>query len=240
MTENTDIQTKSISAGLVVIRAVFQFVFSIMIWGGLLFFSAGSITWIRGWIHLCLWTVTLLVNLIILIKMNPSLLAARTKRRKFESKLDMLLMLLIVTPAMLAIPIVAGLDAVRYQLLPIPFWAIFPAVLFHLAGETLMLWAMVVNPYSEKTVRIQTERGHHVITTGPYAIVRHPMYVGFILLFLGVPPTLGSGWAFVPVGIIFAVLIVRTVFEDRILHRDLPGYEEYAKKTRHRLLPGVW
>jgi protein-S-isoprenylcysteine O-methyltransferase Ste14 len=238
MTENMEIRT--ISNRSVVIRAVIQFFFSIIIWGGLLFLSAGSIRWPRAWFHLGLWTVTILVNLIILLKTNPSLLAARTKRARFDSIFDLILLMLIMTPAVLAVPIVAGLDTVRYRLLPIPFWAVLPAVLLHIAGNAIMLWSMVVNPYLEKTVRIQRERGHHVITTRPYAIVRHPMYAGFILLFLSIPLILGSGWAFVPVAIVIAVLFVRTVFEDRFLQKNLPGYKDYAEKTHYMLLPGIW
>jgi protein-S-isoprenylcysteine O-methyltransferase Ste14 len=238
MDKNMEIRTKF--AGAVVVRVIFQFGFSIMIWAGLLFWSAGTVKWVRGWIHLGLWVVTLLVNFFILLKRNPTLLAIRTKMQRFELKFDILLMLLIMTPAVVAVPIVAGLDAVRYRLLPIPFWAVFPAVLLHITGDALMLWAMVVNPFMEKAIRIQTERGHHVITTGPYAIVRHPMYAGFILLFLGVPLMLGSGWAFVPVSVVLAALIIRTIFEDRILQKKLPGYEAYTKKTHYRLLPGIW
>jgi protein-S-isoprenylcysteine O-methyltransferase Ste14 len=238
MTESMEIQNKS--KRLAVIRAAIQFVFSIIIWGGLLFLSAGSIRWPRAWFHLGLWTVTILVNLIILLKTNPSLLAARTKRARFDSIFDLILLMLIMTPAVLAVPIVAGLDTVRYRLLPIPFWAVLPAVLLHIAGNAIMLWSMVVNPYLEKTVRIQRERGHHVITTRPYAIVRHPMYAGFILLFLSIPLILGSGWAFVPVAIVIAVLFVRTVFEDRFLQKNLPGYKDYAEKTHYMLLPGIW
>ncbi len=240
MTENIENKTQPKSVERIIIRVVVQFVFSIIIIGGLLFLSAGSIRWPRAWFHLGLWIVTLSVNLVVLLKMNPSLLDARTKRRKFESRFDMFLMLFVMTPALVAVPIVAGLDAVRYRLLPIPFWAVLPAVLLHIAGYAVILFSMVVNPYSEKTVRIQTERGHHVITTGPYASVRHPIYTGFILFFLSIPLILGSGWAFVPVVVACVVLIIRTVFEDRFLQKNLPGYKEYAQKTRYMLLPGIW
>lgn len=240
MTENIEIQTKPKSSGLVVIRAVFQFVFSIIITGGFLFLSAGSIKWPRAWIYLCLWTVTLLVNLIVLFKTNPSLLDARMKRRKFESRFDMFLMLFIMTPALMAVPIMAGLDAVRYRLLPIPFWIVPPAMLLLVAGNAIILWSMVVNPYSEKIIRIQSERGHQIVTTGPYAVVRHPMYTGFILLFLSIPLILGSGWAFVPVIVACTVLIIRTIFEDRFLKKNLSGYKDYIQKTRYMLLPGIW
>jgi protein-S-isoprenylcysteine O-methyltransferase Ste14 len=233
-----EIQNKS--NRLVVIRAVIQFIFSIIIWCGLLFLSAGSVKWPRAWFHLGLWTVTILVNLIILLKTNPSLLAVRTKRAHFDSVFDLILLMLIMIPAILAVPIVAGLDAIRYRLLLIPFWAVLPAMLLHIAGDAIMLWSMVVNPYLEKTVRIQRERGHNVITTGPYAIVRHPMYAGLILLFLSIPLILGSGWVFVPVATVIVVLFVRTVFEDRFLQKNLPGYKDYAQKTHHMLLPGIW
>jgi protein-S-isoprenylcysteine O-methyltransferase Ste14 len=99
---------------------------------------------------------------------------------------------------------------------------------------------MIANPFAEKTVRVQTERGHHVISTGPYAIVRHPMYLGVVLMFMAVPLVLGSAWTFTPVVAMTLLLIIRTVLEERLLRRDLPGYEEYMARTRRRLLPGIW
>lgn len=238
--ESERFQIKGESAGLVVIRAVVQFLFALALWGGLLFWSAGSISWFRGWIHLGLWSVTLAANLFILLETNRAVLAARTKRQRFEKKFDKILMLLVTLPTTLAIPIVAGLDAVRYQLAPLPPWTIYPAVVLHIAGDAFVLWAMIVNPYLEKSVRIQKERGHRVVTKGPYAYVRHPMYAGVIMLMVSVPLTLGSGYTFVPVGAVLLVLIIRTVFEDRMLLRDLPGYDDYAKRIRHRLVPGIW
>ena len=103
-----------------------------------------------------------------------------------------------------------------------------------------MLWAMIVNPYLEKVVRVQSERDHRVITTGPYAIIRHPMYVGVILMLVGIPLLLGSSCAFLPVGVIALLLVIRTILEDRMLRKELPGYEAFTHKTLHRLIPGVW
>jgi protein-S-isoprenylcysteine O-methyltransferase Ste14 len=238
MAEKMEVQGKS--TGPVISRVAFQFFISVMIWAGLLFWSAGTLKWVRGWIHLGLLVATLLVNFFVLLKKNPTLLETRTKKQRFKLKFDILLMLLVMTPATMAVPIVAGLDAVRYRLLPIPFWAVFPGIALHIAGDALMLWAMAVNPFMEKAIRIQTERGHHVIMTGPYAIVRHPMYTGLMLLLLAMPLMLGSLWTFVPVGIALAGLIVRTILEDHILRKDLPGYKEYIKKIHYRLLPGIW
>ena len=107
-------------------------------------------------------------------------------------------------------------------------------------GDVFVLWTMAVNPFLEKGIRIQEDRGHRVITTGPYRYVRHPMYAGAIVMFAGFPLVLGSGWTFVPVGVITVLFVVRTVYEDQVLRRELPGYAGYAERTRYRLIPGVW
>jgi protein-S-isoprenylcysteine O-methyltransferase Ste14 len=109
-----------------------------------------------------------------------------------------------------------------------------------LLGYTLATWAMLANRFFSGVVRIQTERGHEVVASGPYAIVRHPGYSGSLLAALGFPLVLSSVWAFLPLILVFVVSIVRTRLEDRTLQSELPGYAEYANTTRHRLLPGVW
>lgn len=108
-------------------------------------------------------------------------------------------------------------------------------------GElVLLIWAMRTNTFFARVVRIQAERGHHVISTRPYAQVRHPGYVGLCTLGLGMPLLLGSWWAFIPGALEVGLLIVRTALEDRTLQAELPGYGEYAARVRCRLLPGIW
>ena len=97
-----------------------------------------------------------------------------------------------------------------------------------------------MNKFFEPLVRIQTDRGHRVIDTGPYAIVRHPGYVLGYPLFLGMPLALGSFWALIPAALLCPLLVTRTVWEDRTLREELPGYKEYAQRVRYRLVPGVW
>jgi protein-S-isoprenylcysteine O-methyltransferase Ste14 len=99
---------------------------------------------------------------------------------------------------------------------------------------------MLVNAHFEVTVRIQTDRHHQVVTTGPYAFVRHPGYVGASLWALGSPLIVGSAWGLIPAGLTVLLLILRTWLEDKTLCAELPGYADYAQRVRSRLLPGLW
>ena len=99
---------------------------------------------------------------------------------------------------------------------------------------------MATNRFYGRYVRIQTDRGHTVVTTGPYRCVRHPAYAGLILFMLATALALESLWALIPAGLVAAVLVVRTVLEDRTLRSELLGYDDYAQRTRYRLVPGVW
>ena len=114
-------------------------------------------------------------------------------------------------------------------------------MIFILIGYVIGSWALMENRFFSGTVRIQKERGQHVVSTGPYAWVRHPGYAGALLTYFVTPLLLDSPWTFAPVAFITVVLIVRTALEDLTLHEELPGYKEYAtQKTRYRLLPGIW
>ena len=219
------------------IRAVVQLLFSFAIWGGLLFLSAGDVRWFRGWFHIGLWIATFAVNASVLLKLNRDVVSARLKPKWSSERADTILLMLFL-PVTLAVPVVAGLDAIRYSMSPLPFWTGDPGIALHAAGDALLIWTMVVNQFLEKTVRVQTERGHYVIITGPYAIVRHPMYLGVVLMFMAVPLVLGSALTFAPVVAMTLLLMARTFLEERLLRRDLSGYEEYMSQTRWRIIPG--
>jgi protein-S-isoprenylcysteine O-methyltransferase Ste14 len=107
-------------------------------------------------------------------------------------------------------------------------------------GDLIFLWAMAENKFFTKMVRIQKERGHYVVTGGPYRYVRHPGYVGWYIMMIGLAVALGSLWGFIPAGILLALMLVRTALEDRTLRKELAGYEDYAQRVRYRLIPGVW
>lgn len=107
-------------------------------------------------------------------------------------------------------------------------------------GIAATAWAQAVNPFFEPGVRIQSERGQRPISNGPYRFIRHPGYAGAIAIFAGIALALASWWALIPAGVASALLIVRTGLEDRLLRRELPGYQAYADRTRFRLAPGLW
>lgn len=145
----------------------------------------------------------------------------------------------LLTLMYLVLPLFAGLDA-RFGWSALSRGWLAPGIVLFVLSGMLGHWAMLANPFFEKTVRIQAERGHQVATGGPYRFVRHPGYVSFIAMAFALPLGVGSAWALLPAGVNAALIVVRAAFEDRTLHRELPGYAEYARQTRYRLLPGVW
>ena len=135
---------------------------------------------------------------------------------------------------------VAGLDVRWAWSYPLSLDLQIAAYVTGVLGYAFFFWAMLVNKFFSSLVRLQKERGHIVITGGPYRFVRHPGYTGFGLFILMTPVLLGSLWALVPAGLGIVALIVRTAKEDKFLHKHLEGYADYACRVRNRLVPGVW
>jgi protein-S-isoprenylcysteine O-methyltransferase Ste14 len=205
----------------------------------LLFLTAGTLNWIAGWAIVIITAGWVIATAIVVIPRHPDLLAERLGPKKGAKTWDTLLLSLYGT-ALMILWIVAGLDRRYGWSSEIEPAAQIAAMLAVIAGHALVVWATGVNAFFSQVVRIQTERGHAVIDTGPYRYVRHPAYAGAVLLVLGAPIMLGSWWALVP-GVICAVLmIIRTTLEDKTLQAELPGYPGFMQHTPYRLLPGVW
>jgi len=138
------------------------------------------------------------------------------------------------------IPIVAGLDARFGPSAQFSIGIKILAIAVILAGFAIDSYALIANRFFSGMVRIQTERGHHVIDTGPYRWVRHPGYAGALITYPVIPILLDSWWAFIPAIMTIVVIVIRTRLEDRVLQEKLDGYREYAQRVRYRLIPGVW
>jgi protein-S-isoprenylcysteine O-methyltransferase Ste14 len=206
----------------------------------ILFGIVGRWDWWMGWVLSGMYIFWSAATTILILPVNPAMLAERAHPHKDSKKWDMAL-LTAMGLLMIVEYVAASLD-VRLGWSPQ-----FPSTL-QIAGlvvavlgyDFLFVWAMASNAFFVATVRIQTDRQHTVASSGPYQYVRHPGYLGAILLHLGTPFMLNSLWAIIPAGLTILVLIVRTLLEDKTLQTELPGYVEYAERVRFRLVPGFW
>ena len=208
-----------------------------------LMWPAGTWHWWEAWLIVGLWSIFGIIMTRYLLRHDPALLAERIKLiplHKEQKVWDKVIMLLF-SIAGIALYIVPGFDVARYEWSePLPLWIRIIAMLIHIPCLLLLGWIMQANTYLAQVVRIDKQRGHQVITTGPYAIVRHPMYSVMIILLFAVPAALGSRHA-LPIAVFLTILlIIRTHLEDRTLHIELEGYLEYAKQTPYRLIPWIW
>ncbi len=214
-------------------------VFFLVLIAAILFLASGRPDWLWAWVYIGINLVAMAITGSITLHTNLEVVAERGEL-KITQRWDQIVSGAYLLAMYISLPLVAGLDE-RFG------WTGDLSLGWHLAGAValaaglgLTSWAMIANAFFSTAVRIQSERGHTVCTSGPYQFVRHPGYVGFILQAIGLPFLLGSLWALIP-GVAAAVpMIVRTSLEDRMLQAQLPGYQDYVQKVRFRLLPGVW
>jgi len=222
-----------------IMLGIIRFTFIFLIVGAAIFGGAGTITWTNGWIYLGLTLLIILVSRVILFATNPSAAIERSKHVKPSMLYDKIFITL-SSLLYFVLVVIAGLDAERFGWSSLPMtWTWVGSCGFILFGA-FAIWPMLINPHFEAVVRIQEDRGHKVIDTGPYRIVRHPAYAAGIICYLFTPLILGSLYAFIPAGMIIFLIVYRTVNEDKVLQRELEGYTGYAKRTRYRLIPGIW
>ncbi len=222
-------------------RMLIQTVIWLAITGALLFVSAGTLDWPQAWIYLAETGLLGLLSGFAIGKRDPALLRERMSSpiQKAQKRWDRVVLIVLFT-LWTSQYIVIGLDAVRFGWSHVPQWLQVAgglAIAFGLYAFHVVLRA---NTFAAPVVKIQSERKHQVISTGPYAYVRHPMYAGAVPLILGTPLLLGSWWGLVWAVAMIALLGFRAVLEEETLKAELEGYEAYAARVRHRLLPGVW
>ena len=205
-----------------------------------LFISAGTVIWVEGWVFFCLFFLFFIGVSLWLFRVNPSLAQERMRLGGLnQQEWDRILFpIMFLSP--IAWLVLSSLDAVRFR------WSHVP-ILIEILGGLLLLFSFYLffltfreNSYLSPMARVQNDRGQKVVSTGPYAVIRHPMYLAFAPFMVGTPLMLGS-WFGAAVGILFMILPVRrAVLEERMLIESLDGYREYMQKVKYRFIPYVW
>jgi protein-S-isoprenylcysteine O-methyltransferase Ste14 len=207
-----------------------------------LLICAGDLGWWQAWLYSLLIVVAGTGGRIWAEHRHPGLMAERQNIENIQNakawdKVLAPLMALSVGYPMVA---VAGLDHRYDWSSEFPLWLIALGFILISLGYAFATWALAENRFFSSVVRIQTDRGHVVCDTGPYRVVRHPGYAGNILALLGIVLALGSVWTLIPAAVASIIAVTRTVLEDRTLQGELPGYREYARRVRYRLIPWIF
>ena len=216
-------------------KMLWVFPLAVVVTGLMLFLPAGSLRYWQAWMFLATLFLPVLFVVSYFLRRDPDLLVRRMQFK--EKERDQRIIVKLANLAFFLGFLVPGLDH-RYGWSGIPAWASILADALVFLGYVIVFFVFRENSYTSRIVEVV--EGQKVVTTGPYALVRHPMYAGVILMYLSTPIALGSFWAlafFVPV---VALIVVRALDEERVLMRDLEGYTEYAQKVRYRLVPKVW
>ena len=223
-------------------RRILQNISALAALGVLFFIIAGTISVWGFWVYVATVLGYQIISLLIIVPKHPEYIAL-AEVRKIEhtdaKKWDRVVVLAVLAATYLMYAL-AAYDVGRLQIsrLSVPLAGV--GILAYVVGSALNQWAMLHNPHFERAVRIQTDRSHAVMTSGPYRYVRHPGYLGSVVGFISFPLIVGSGIALLGSVLCIAGMIVRTYLEDRTLRQELPGYVEYAQIVRYRLIPYVW
>lgn len=222
-------------------RVVAQVLFFVVIVPLLPLLISWRWNWWEAWVYAAICIVSFAVSRALASRRHPDLLAERARLLRHENAKawDRVLAPLVGLGGGL-VPLVAGLEA-RFAWSPtFSLAARLLSLVMILAGFALGSFALIENRFFSGMVRIQADRGHHLVSTGPYRWMRHPGYAGALLTYLATPVFLSSRWAFLPVVLVVIALVIRTKLEDAALQEELEGYRAYADHVPHRLIPGVW
>lgn len=223
----------------IIARYAIRETMGVVIMGVALFWSAGRVEWWPGWASIAVMVLWIIATAVVILHINPDLLAERLGPRKGAKHWDTAIMSILGITQLVKY-IVAGLDQRYGWSGDIPIITQIIMLVLCVLGYALFVWATASNAYFSQIVRIQTERNQTVVTSGPYHYVRHPSYIGAIVYELAVSLMLASWWSLIAGGFGAILLILRTALEDRTLQAELAGYADYARKVRYRLLPGIW
>ena len=208
----------------------------------ILLVCAGDLGWWQAWIYSLLILAAGIGGRMWAEQRHPGLTAERQNIANIQTAKawDKVLAPLMAVSVSYPMVIVAGLDH-RYNWSPeFPLWINVIGFILIAFGYAFAAWAVAENRFFSSMVRIQTDRGHVVCDTGPYRFVRHPGYSGNILPLFGIVLALDSVWTLIPAAVALIITVIRTVLEDQTLQEELPGYRDYARRVRYRLIPGIY
>jgi protein-S-isoprenylcysteine O-methyltransferase Ste14 len=224
-----------------VLNAIVQTIVWFSLMGAIIFFAAGTTDYAGGWLYLGVMVAISVFFGTRMSQLDPGLLRERLKPPVQEGQplADKLLLISVLLLAFGGLGFMAA-DAARWHWSTMPPSVQWAGCGLLLAGFWFMYWTMRTNSFAAPVVKIQKDRGQVVITTGPYAIVRHPMYLGALFYFVGTSLVLGSWWGLVMVPFFGLLLGIRIGIEERTLRMGLEGYDDYARRVRWRLIPFIW
>ena len=214
---------------------VSRYVMAFVAIAAIIFLPALTLRYWQGWLYMAILFIPMLLGMVYMLRHAPDLLDRRLRMRERETQQKKIIALSYIP--FCAAYILPGFD-VRLGWSNVPAWVSIAAALVVLAGYAIVFLVFRENQYASRVVEVEKEQS--VISSGPYGVVRHPMYVGMILLYVFSPLVLGSYWAMIPALFILPVIVARILNEEKVLARDLNGYPEYMRNVRYRLVPGVW
>jgi protein-S-isoprenylcysteine O-methyltransferase Ste14 len=224
-----------LTQGELVKMVISRFAGALLVTMLMFFLPAGTFQYPEAWVFIGIIFIPMTLVLVYLLKNDTGLLARRMRLREKEAQQKRIVKLSYI-PFVLAF-LMPGFDK-RFGWSHVPLGEVIVADVLVLLGYCLVFLVFRENRYASRIIEV--EKGQTVIASGPYAVIRHPMYLGSLLMYVFSPLALGSYWAVLPGLLIIPVLVARILNEEKVLLRDLHGYQEYVQKTRYRLIPGVW
>lgn len=221
-------------------KTLIRFGIFALVLAALWYFVSGHPERVMPWLFIGTWAIVGGLVPALIVPLDEALGEERTQIKEGVQGWDKPIVILGSLWVPLGIVVFAALDVRFGWSSPVPFWVQIVGLVLSALGYLLSVWASASNKFYGRFVRIQADRGHTVVTGGPYRYVRHPGYAGMAAFLIASPLALNSLWTLVPNGVFIVLMIVRTALEDRFLQENLDGYQEYAQRTRYRLLPGIW
>lgn len=220
------------------LRTVAAMAFSVVFFGVALFVPAGTVDYWQAWVFIAVFLTATMVPSAYLAVRNPAALARRMKAGPTaETRPTQRIIMSATVLLVIAALVVSALDH-RFGWSSVPLWLIVAGDVLVVGGLVLSQLVVVQNSYAAATITVEADQP--LVSTGLYGVVRHPMYLGALIMMVGMPPALDSLWGLVVVAVALPVLAARILDEERMLRQELPGYPEYASRVRKRLVPGVW